>query len=376
MRLRSVFAAILVTAGLGAGDARWEPAVAATFTRPLWVGTIPGDRDHLMVIEQGGRVLRIADAATAAAPSVLLDLAAATRTDAKGYSEEGLLAWAFHPRFAEHGRVFAWWMPSGGQRRTELIELRMAVRAPFVVDPASRRTLLSVPQPYSNHNGGDLAFGPDGMLYIAVGDGGSAGDPKNLAQDPGSLLGKILRLDVADPAGVRVPADNPFAGRDGWRREIWALGLRNVWRMAFDADGRLWAADVGQNTVEEIDLIERGGNYGWRAREGFRPFKEAETRPGMIEPVLEYGRQLGTSVTGGFVYAGADLPGLRGRYLFGDWGSGRTWSVAAASATHGARAPLREEARVDGMISSFGRDQRGEPLAVEYRRGVILRLRP
>jgi glucose/arabinose dehydrogenase len=337
--------------------------------RPLWVGAMPGATGTLAIAEQGGRLVAASDDPSAETVRTLLDLTARVRTNPTGYSEEGLLSVAFHHAFATDRRLFVWWCPKDGERRTRLSEFTCA--ADGIADPASERVLLEVAQPFANHNGGDLAFGPDRMLYLSLGDGGSAGDPQDHGQRLDSLLGKILRLDVSVPGRATAPADNPFIGQDGKRPEIWAYGLRNVWRMSFDAAGRLWAADVGQNAREEIDLIVRGGNYGWRLREGTKPYKGGASPAGAIEPVVDYGHDVGLSVTGGFVYAGTALPALRGRYVFADWGSGRIWSIA----TEGAPG-MREELRSGVQISSFGLDGRGELLAVDYRNGAILRLVP
>ncbi len=344
------------------------PATATTFNRPVWVAALPGSPGEWVVAEQGGRVLVVADDAASDRSRTVLDLARRTRTNADGYSEEGLLALAFHPGFTTNGRLFAWWMPRGGARRTVLSEFRCAT-APFAVLDDAPRDILTVDQPFANHNGGDLRFGPDGMLYIALGDGGGGGDPVKAGQRRDTLLGKILRIDVTPAQGYGIPADNPFVGRSGMRGEIWAWGLRNPWRMAFGPDGALWCADVGQNAREEVNLIVRGGNYGWNLREGLIAYKDGAKDPSFIDPVCDYPRGEGTSVTGGEVYQGSALPALRGRYVFGDWGSGRIWSV---SATGDRRLELASAARP----SSFGLDGRGELLIADYHAGRILRLIP
>jgi quinoprotein glucose dehydrogenase len=357
---------VLLAAALSGLDL--VPASGTVLNRPVWVGTAPGVPGELVVAEQGGRVLVLPDDQALDRPRTALDLGRRTRTDGEGYSEEGLLALAFHPGFAANGRLFAWWMPRGGARRTVLAEFRCAT-APFRVVDETPRELLTVDQPFANHNGGDLRFGPDGMLYISLGDGGGGGDPVKAGQRRDTLLGKILRIDVNRDQGYAVPADNPFVGQSGVRSEIWAWGLRNPWRMAFGPDGALWCADVGQNAREEVNLIVRGGNYGWNQREGTVAYKDGRSDPSFIEPVTDYPHSEGRSVTGGEVYAGAALPALRGRYVFGDWTNGRIWSVSKAGDR---RLELASAARP----SSFGNDGRGELVLCDYQGGRVLRLVP
>jgi glucose/arabinose dehydrogenase len=231
--------------------------------------------------------------------------------------------------------------------------------------------LLEVAQPFVNHNGGQILFGPDGMLYIGFGDGGSARDPHGNGQNRGTLLGKLLRIDVGGRSGnlpYRIPPDNPFVGQAGTREEIWALGLRNPWRFSFDPETRaLWAADVGQNTKEEIDVIQKGGNYGWAVMEGFDCLGGGSNcdRSGFIAPVFEYptGQAGNCSVTGGFVYRGQAIPALRSAYVYGDYCSGRVWALRY----DGTR--VTEQAQLaDGniMISSFAVDAAGEIYALQH----------
>jgi glucose/arabinose dehydrogenase len=354
-----ILAAVALTAGDAIPDLAAAPALGgARFDRPLWVGAIPGT-GRMLVLEQGGRALAVAADGTT---TPFLDLTAAVALPG-GYTEEGLLALVFHPRFAENRRCFVWYTTrQGGRLRTVLAEWRAAADGLAVV-AGSEQVLLAIPQPFANHNGGDLHFGADGMLYLAVGDGGSGGDPQNHAQRLDSLLGKVLRLDVDRRDGANpyaVPPDNPFIGRAGARPEIWAYGLRNVWRMAFDrTTGELWAGDVGQNAWEEITLIVRGGNHGWRLREGFEPFKGGERQDGMVEPVWAYGRGDGKSVTGGLVYRGAAMPALQGVYLFGDWQSRRIWGLRRGA---DGKPTVRQVGTAPGQLASFGTDAAGEPL--------------
>jgi glucose/arabinose dehydrogenase len=246
-------------------------------------------------------------------------------------------------------------------------------------DAGSERVLLTVRQPYPNHNGGDIHFGPDGKLYIGLGDGGSGDDPHGNGQNPGSLLGKMLRIDVDRPdpgKAYGVPPDNPFTGRAGAAPEVWALGLRNPWRFSFDpATGRLYAGDVGQSAREEIDLIEKGRNYGWNIMEGtictpgVNP--DCDTA-GLEKPILDYPRSEGTTVIGGRVYRGRSIPGLCGVYLYADYGSGRVWGLRYDGKTAAGLGTLIESGR---PVSSFGEDGERELYLVDYR-GEILKIAP
>lgn len=296
--------------------------------------------------------------------------------------ECGLLCIAFHPDFATNGRFYVnYTTEQRGKLETVISEFR-TTSARLRADTATERVLLRFDQPYANHNGGQLAFGPDGMLYIAVGDGGSGGDPHNAGQDLSTWLGKILRIDVnveGEGTAYRVPADNPFVDRKGARPEIWAWGLRNPWRFSFDRKtGLLWAADVGQNKWEEIDIIEKGGNYGWSAREGahdFKPERAALPLAELKEPVKEYGREEGQSVTGGYVYRGKRYPAIDGLYVYGDFASRRLWVLQC----EGAGKPVTysaEVARLPFNISAFGEDHEGELYVLDYLDGRVHRLSP
>jgi glucose/arabinose dehydrogenase len=329
------------------------------FARPVWIGHDGVHRDWLYVIEQPGRIMLVETSGNDGAAEVFLDIREAVRMR---HNEEGLLALAFHPALATDGYLYVVYSASG-PRRNVLSRFSIAKDNPRRADPGSEKVILEVEQPWGNHNGATLAFGPDGMLYYSLGDGGAANDPQNNGQKLASLLGKILRLDIdREEAGraYAIPADNPFVDRDGARPEIWAWGLRNVWRMSFDrATGELWAGDVGQNAYEEIDLITKGGNYGWRIREGFHPFAEAEHETPLIDPVIEYGRQDGGSVTGGYVYRGKSIAALIGVYIYADYMSGKIWGLRYAD---GRVLAHREIARPERTlhVTSFGEDLDGE----------------
>ena len=320
------------------------------FDRPLLVAQAPGDARRLYVVTQGGQVRAFDAGGDPASAPVFLDLGA--KVSRRG-NEEGLLGLAFHPDYAANGTFYAYYSAAGTPRQV-LAQFR-ARPDRAAADPASERILLEMPDPYRNHNGGMLAFGPDRMLYVATGDGGSAGDPKNSGQRLDTLLGKILRLT---PEGA-APADNPFVSRKGAQPEIWALGLRNPWRFSFDrATGALWAGDVGQDKWEEIDLIEKGGNYGWRVFEGTEAYDNPQRRPAgdFAAPIATYGRGDGCSVTGGYVYRGKAVPELQGRYLYADFCTGHVWSLRADGT------PQRHGRPIGNVPapSSFGEDHAGE----------------
>jgi len=329
--------------------------------RPVFVGHAGDGSGRLFVLEQPGRIRIVADGALRARP--FLDLTSRVRSG----GERGLLGLAFHPDFASNRRFFVNYTrePDGA---TVIAEYRTTRLDP---DRASRveRVLLTVAQPFSNHNGGMLAFGPDGHLYIALGDGGSGGDPRNHAQNRNSLLGKILRIDVDGGRPYAIPPDNPFADGGG-RREVFALGLRNPWRFSFDRrSGRLFAGDVGQNQSEEIDIIRRGRNYGWPIMEGplcFRPPTGCD-RSGLTLPIASY-RHVGgrCSITGGYVYRGSAIPELVGTYLSGDFCSGEVFGLRARE-----RSLLLD---TELQISSFGEDQAGEVYVVDLGGGAVYRI--
>jgi glucose/arabinose dehydrogenase len=336
--------------------------------RPVHLAAIPDGQGELAVVEQAGVVKRFVPG-RARAEGVLLDHR--ERLSDAG-NEEGLLSIAFHPRFAQNHLFFIYYSVRGGPRRTVVARMAFdpARRAAL---PGSERVLLEVPQPFSNHKGGQLAFGPDGYLYVGLGDGGSGGDPYGNGQNPTVLLGKILRLDVDGAApglAYGIPADNPFADGRG-RAEIFALGLRNPWRFSFDrGTGRLFAGDVGQNEVEEVDLVVKGGNYGWNVMEGTQCYAPPRDCPrgGLIPPIAEYRHDEGVSITGGFVYRGAALPALRGRYVFGDFGAGTVWTIPAEG---GAGLRARTELLRSGLeLSSFGEDAQAELYLLDLRGGV------
>jgi len=336
------------------------------FHRPVQV-THAGD-NRLFVVEQNGRIRVFENSPDRGTPDVFLDIRSQVR---RKDNEEGLLSLAFHPRYAANGFFYVYYSASK-PRRGILSRFTVSADDPNRAEPDSEKVILEVDQPYGNHNGATVLFGPDGFLYMSLGDGGSAFDPQDNGQNLSTLLGSILRIDVdheQDGHAYAIPSDNPFVDRPLARGEIWAYGLRNVWRMSFDREtGDLWAGDVGQNTWEEIDLITRGGNYGWRIREAAHPFKQGTPPDPMIDPVVEYpqrrgqGRSrelVGMSITGGFVYRGRSQPRLAGLYFYADYVTGRIWAMRYQDGR-----VIAHRQVFDGpprvYISSFGEDAFGE----------------
>jgi glucose/arabinose dehydrogenase len=315
----------------------------------------------MLVVLQDGRIVSFPNDPQASQITTVLDQREIT---SRSGNEEGLLGLALDPDFAQNGRLYVYYSATPGPRRTVLARLTATGSgASLVVDPGSRLVLLEVPQPFSNHNGGMIAFGPDRMLYVALGDGGSGGDPQGNGQDlKNNLLGSILRLDVRNATAQQpyaIPPDNPFANAtDGTKRETWAFGLRNPWRFSFDSTtGTLWAADVGQNAREEIDVIEKGKNYGWNIMEGTACYRPAQgcDRTGLELPITDYGREGGCSVTGGYVYRGRAVPSLAGWYVYGDFCSGRILAIPGDPATARVTQPVEVLPR-GPMIASFAED--------------------
>jgi glucose/arabinose dehydrogenase len=346
--------------------------VASGVSSPVFLTAPPGDAERLFVVERPGRVVVIRNGAVLATP--FLDIQDLVTSG----GERGLLSVAFHPDYAQTGEFFVDYIDGNGD--TRVARYRVSTN-PDVADPGSERVILTVTQPYSNHNGGQLVFGPDGMLYIGLGDGGSGGDPLGNGQDPSTLLGSILRIDVDGGTPYAIPADNPLVSVAGARDEIWAYGLRNPWRFSFDREtGDLYIGDVGQGAWEEVDVqpAESGGgeNYGWNVMEGAHCYNASSCdQTELILPVLEYSHSEGCSITGGYVYRGSSLPILAGHYLYADYCSGwirsfryvggeavdsRDWSSVLAPGTG---------------ISSFGEDAEGE-LYVMTLSGNVYRIVP
>ena len=348
--------------------------VAGGLAAPTDLQSAPGDRSRLFVLEQVGRIRVIRDGVLQG--GAFLDIQ--DRVGSGG--ERGLLGLAFHPRYEDNGRFFVHYTNRAGD--TRVTEFRRSSN-PDLADLASERVVVAEEQPFPNHNGGGLAFGNDGRLYFALGDGGSADDPLNNGQNLFTRLGKILRIDVDAGSPYALPPDNPFANQPGVAKEVWALGLRNPWRISFDrATGDLYMGDVGQSRREEIDvgLVARGGgeNYGWRITEGTLchiPTANCGTA-GLTPPVVEYDHTLGCAVSGGYVYRGCRLPGYQGTYFYGDF---CTSMIRSFRLQNGVATDQRDWSsslsRGVGSISAFGLDADGELHIVDHD-GRILKIVP
>ena len=335
--------------------------------------TAPDGDTRLFIVEKGGTIRIVKDGSLL--PSPFLDISGQVSTG----REQGLLGLAFHPEYAANGRFVVHYTDAAGD--TQVSEFRVS-GDPDVADPASRASILEVDQPFANHNGGQVLFGPDGYLYIMLGDGGAAGDPGGRGQSLGDLFGSILRVEPLDGGGYAVPPDNPFVSTGGARPEIWSYGLRNPWRVAFDpATGDLYIADVGEQRWEEVDVSAsaagagRGLNFGWSIMEGPECFRESSCdQAGLELPVLSYNRDAGCSITGGFVYRGAAIPALQGHYFYADFCEGwvRSFRLENGSAVDQLQWPTLSPG---DNVPSFGRDATGE-LYVMSTAGVVFKIVP
>ena len=356
--------------------------IASGFTQVTDIQFLPKSSERMVILEKPGQAW-IFDINTGQ-KSLLAEVQVATQ------SELGLLGFAFHPKFAATKKVFLHYNPRSDLSRISEWTWTENKSASQPVKLMNERVLLEVDQPYKNHNGGGLAFGPDGFLYIGLGDGGYRGDPENRAQNLTTLLGKMLRIDVdSKDRGLEygIPKDNPFLANKksaaGARPEIFAYGLRNPWKYAFDNKGRLIAGDVGQNTWEEITFVPKGANLGWRVYEASHCYEPPKFCPvnlkDHVKPIAEYGRELGASITGGQQYQGQDLRDLKNRYFFGDFATGRIWSISLPEGKTSALLSsddFMEHGKFEIAISTFAKDTRGEIYVADFNGGSIFRLSP
>lgn len=365
---------VLVVATAGAQTVQLVNAFPSlSFSQPIYLTHSNDGTNRIFVMQQNGIIKVFPNDSLASSATDFLNITA--KLSSTG-GEEGLLGLAFHPHFASNGYFYVnYTAPS--PLRTVVARYSVSAFNPNKADSLSEYKIIEIGQPYSNHNGGMISFGLDGYLYIAMGDGGAGNDPENRAQNRADLLGKILRIDVDDTTATtryRIPVDNPFFGNtDGYREEVWAWGLRNPFRFSIDpVSGQLWAGDVGQGDREEVDLIERGKNYGWRIMEGSicnPAFGSCDTT-GLTRPVKDYGRNLGSTVIGGYIYRGYRQPNLRGAYIYGDFGSGRIWMLRYENGVVTADSELIS---TQHLISSFGLDQDNELYLCSYSTSNIYR---
>ncbi|MGC3957556.1 MAG: PQQ-dependent sugar dehydrogenase [Verrucomicrobiota bacterium] len=378
--------------GLAAAPAAWavlptvafEPAFEKLpLERALWLTEVPDGSGRVVIVEQRGKATILAKNSDGAAAVEFLNIES---RQPQVDNEEGFLSLAFHPQFKTNGLFYIYYNQQK-PRRSVISEFKISVTDSNKADLASERVLLTVPQPYGNHKGGQVSFGPDGYLYIGLGDGGPANDPHDSGQNTATLLAKILRIDVNSRATVKqgwqrndvkieygIPQDNPFVGeteRYGVRREIWAYGIRNPWRFSWDREtGDLWLGDVGQDEWEEVDLIVKGGNYGWPVRESFHHFKPGPVGAKFIDPIIEYPHRpemqakaqfpdhsTGLSVTGGYVYRGKKYPSLRGVYVYADFNLGTIWGLRYEKGKVTEHGTLLAQPK---NIASFAEDADGE----------------
>ena len=370
--------------------------IADGYKKPVFITSYPNNAKLLYIVEQAGLIKLINDGKKLSRP--FFDINKRVVNPNRPGDERGLLGFAFHPNHTNNGKFYINYMDNDGNTIVSEFSTNSELRA----NHKSERIILKLTQPYGNHNGGDIQFGPDGYLYISIGDGGKAGDPLNAGQDLSSLFGKIIRIDI-DQKPYGIPKSNPFFGQKGKREEIWAWGLRNVWRFSFDKQtGDKYLADVGQNKWEEVNFepaSSKGGlNYGWRIMEANHCYDPKENCPteGLIKPIIEYPNDAnhpafafriieelsfsetdveGCSVTGGYVYRGQKIKSMQGQYIFGDYCSGNIWTLKVVNGKAINFKNRTEEINIGGgefttYISSFGQDSDGEIYIIDYNGGI------
>ncbi len=357
--------------------------VVSGLGEPTDIQFVPGRAELALILEKGGTARAVVIPAPGKGVADAEQAPRVVQLDVRTNSELGLLGLAFHPKYAENGLFYLNYNPKDGALRSVISEWKLSVTDVGKTPAVEQRVLLEFEQPYENHDGGQLQFGPDGYLYVGVGDGGFKNDPHGNGQNLSTWLGSMLRIDVdgRDPGKqYAVPKDNPFIGNQDAKPEIWAYGLRNPWRYSFDPKGRLLVADVGQGEWEEIDYVRAGDNLGWNIREGRHCFSPARDCPtaGLVDPIAEYSHELGKSVTGGYVYTGSALPSLQGKYVFGDFVDGRVWALTLPDELDPGEPMLELEplGQWAYLMSTFGRDSSGELYVSDYGRGDVYRMVP
>ncbi len=340
-----------------------EDTGKVTPLRPMVLTHANDNSGRIFVATQSGMIYVI-DKKSSQKAKLFLDIRSKVAPWNKN-NEQGLLGMAFHPDFKKNGQLFVYYSAEGSPRRSIVSRFQVSADDPNRADAGSEQILMAIDQPYGNHNGGSIEFGPDGYLYIGLGDGGSGNDPLGNGQNLETLLGSILRIDINKTSGRKnyaIPADNPFVDRANARPEIYAYGLRNVWRLSFDSKtGTLYAGDVGQDLWEEINIIKKGGNYGWSVREGTRNFgnRPETAKDAPIHPIWEYDHRVGRSITGGTVYRGKRLPELQGMYVYADYVSGKIWALQYDQQTEKVTRNMKLSTS-KLPVMAFGTDQDGE----------------
>ena len=346
----------------------WEPidnSGRPQSFRPIVLTHAADGSNRIFVATQRGVIHAFENDPNAQKTNVFLDVESKVHYNDK-QNEEGLLGFAFHPKYKENGEFFIYYTTREEPQTSIISRFRASKPESNKADAGFEEEILRIKQPFWNHNGGTIAFGPDGMLYVALGDGGAGNDPHGNGQNLSTLLGSILRIDIdnkAEGKAYAIPKDNPFVGKSDARGEIWAHGVRNIWRLSFDREtGALWAADVGQNLWEEINIISRGGNYGWNLREGAHTFGRNGVGPrdSLIEPIWEYDHEVGKSITGGVVYRGKKLPELAGAYIYGDYVSGRLWALKYDETKKKVVSNMAIPSQSTMQSISYGEDEAGE----------------
>lgn len=341
--------------------------------RPVQYAILPDGSGNRLLLQQTGQIYVLPADEAAAEREVFLDVSDRSLAARDGTFEEGLLNISFHPEFKANGKFYIYYSQQN-PKRSVVSEMLISKSNPLKADVSTERILMEVPQPFWNHNSGNMAFGPDGYIYICFGDGGKGNDPHQLGQNLWVLNGKILRIDVNSRSGALqygIPEDNPFASVKGVRPEIWCYGMRNPWGIYFEpGNGRFWCADVGQAVWEEVNIIEKGGNYGWNFREGTHSFSLRKDAPPedveFIDPIVEYDHSKGISITGGVVYRGDKIPGLKGYYIYGDWGSGNIWALKYEDNKVAENTLIFEGNPVLCKPTAFNEDENGEIIVLSY----------
>ena len=369
--IASLLLVVVATAGLSEEKEKQLSVTTARafpnlkFNRPIVVTGAGDGTDRLFVAEQTGKIKVLPNDQDATEAAVFIDL-----EDQVVYkdqqNEEGLLGLAFHPKYKDNGEFFVYYTTTEEPQLSVISRFRRSKDDANQADADFEEEIMRIKQPFWNHNGGTILFGPNGYLYVALGDGGKANDPLLAGQDKSKLLGSILRIDVDNKdkgLNYAIPKDNPFVDEEGSRGEIWAYGFRNPWRISFDRKtGDLWCGDVGQNLWEEIDIVVKGGNYGWNRREGKHPFGDqgVEANDRMIDPVWEYNHKVGKSITGGNVYRGKQCPALVGKYIYADYVISNLWALDYDVDAAKLNANYKLGGAEDKAIITFGEDDNGE----------------